>query len=842
MTVKYRRIIESVFNQPWLMDPTKMREILTLLELQSDGQKLSPDEVQARIAGRRESAVTTGNGIGVLSLYGVMDYRAAGMMRASGGVSVEAFMDEFKAMAANDEVGTIVLRIDSPGGSVAGVQEAGDLIDACGKRVIAVCDPYAASAAYWLASQADEVVITPSGMAGSIGVYSVHTDASEAYAKDGIEHTVIRAGKFKAEGLFEPLSEEAVEARQESVNTTYQAFIAAVARGRGVDSQVVIDQMGQGRVVDAVKAVEMGMADRIATFDEVINQLRAESRSRRRESEPAFALGVQNMDKKIFEALVRQNLCGIDASDEVAQAALTAFFSARGIDVPEAADGVVAELNRKPTTQVLTSVVGTLESTVADASVDDSRVEDIYAAVELAGIDNPMQVARELVAESGLTTHAALQRIRDMASEANPPAGTTRIEAGDDARDKFVTAARDALLVRTFGGQLPSQIHDRATDEFIDWKPTAGSRTNYGLGRLPRLAEECLRISGYSSQQIAKLAPYQIAQLAMGVTDPQSLGIYGASDGPAYNVSGMFSNLLLDASNVSLRKSYAEANTTYQAWMKQGPSVADFKTVNKVIAGELADPKAIPEDGQFEESTIADGKETYSLTTWGEVFSITWQSVVNDQLGAFTEIPAKQGKAMRRKQNKLAYGVLLDNAALATTTGALFNATAVTTTGGHNNLVTGAAGAPSATTLNLLSRKMQEQRGLNITAETFLNLWPKFIIAPPAIRGTIMELLGSRAAPASSGNSGITNIWENELVPVFDAQIGTLGGGLDTAWYLAADPMDIDTIEYAFLQGLETPALEQERAFDRLAIRYRIYQAFAVKALDYRGLQKHNGA
>jgi hypothetical protein len=95
--------------------------------------------------------------------------------------------------------------------------------------------------------------------------------------------------------------------------------------------------------------------------------------------------------------------------------------------------------------------------------------------------------------------------------------------------------------------------------------------------------------------------------------------------------------------------------------MRRGQDVPDFKAVNRVIAGELGDPKAVPEDGEFEETTLSDGKEAYKLTVWGQMVSHSWQLIVNDRLNAFMELPPKMGNAMKRKMNRLAYQRLKDN-------------------------------------------------------------------------------------------------------------------------------------------------------------------------------------
>jgi hypothetical protein len=174
-------------------------------------------------------------------------------------------------------------------------------------------------------------------------------------------------------------------------------------------------------------------------------------------------------------------------------------------------------------------------------------------------------------------------------------------------------------------------------------------------------------VAGVPANRVMNLAPVQVAKLAMGA-DPRQMGLgaFYASDGPGYNVSGMFSNILLDAANVSLRRSFDDARTTYQMWMKRGPDVPDFKLVNKVIAGELSDPKAVPEDGTFEETTLTDGKVTYRLTVWGEIVSHSWQLVVNDRLNSFMELPQKMGNAMKRKMNRLSYQRLKDNPTMPT--------------------------------------------------------------------------------------------------------------------------------------------------------------------------------
>lgn len=207
-----------------------------------------------------------------------------------------------------------------------------------------------------------------------------------------------------------------------------------------------------------------------------------------------------------------------------------------------------------------------------------------------------------------------------------------------------------------------------------------------------------------------------------------------------------------------------------------GRKFAGFQSKKSRHFWRFTGPEIHPEGGEFEEVSTTDSKESYKLVNWGEIFSVSWEAIVNDQLSAFTRVPQMQGSAMRRKQNRLVYAILLNNPTMADT-GALFNATAITTAGGHANLTTG-SGAPSVSTLNTLTQKMMEQKGADTTNGGILNLMPTFIIACPALRGTILELLGSSSYAVSNGNSGVRNIWQGALTPIIEGELGLAAGAL----------------------------------------------------------------
>ncbi len=268
-----QHISRNLLETPWAILPTKMEAIVEMVTRYFTGEKLSAEEVQMRVNGATRPSERTAGAIAVLPLFGTIVPRANLFTNASGATSAEIFGKRFDELINDPSVGAIILDVDSPGGQVAGIEEVSKKIfDARGRKpVVAVANHLAASAAYWIATAADELVVTPSGEVGSIGVFAAHEDMSESLAKEGIKVTMISEGKYKTEGNpYEPLSEESKAAIQERVAEVYDSFIKAVARNRGVKAADVREGFGEGRVVSAKKAVQLGMADRVGTLDETI--------------------------------------------------------------------------------------------------------------------------------------------------------------------------------------------------------------------------------------------------------------------------------------------------------------------------------------------------------------------------------------------------------------------------------------------------------------------------------------------------------------------------------------------------------------------------------------------
>lgn len=298
-----------VAEQPWALRPETFALFRGILLRRDSGVRLSAEEIAARIgtdysrprheclfcdaetgapvvtayptpealsgatAGRAQGSV-----IAVLPVLGVISQRAAMVDDVSGpgGTSVERLTARFRSVLADPSVKAIILDIDSPGGGVYGVQElAAEILASRGQKpILAVANSLAASAAVWIATAADEFSATPSAEVGSIGVYAAHEDISKYLEAEGIKVTLVSAGEFKTEGnQFEPLSEDAVAYMKTRVDEYMNAFVGAVAKGRGVSAAKVRKDFGQGRTMGAQAAKAAGLIDRIETLDQAIRRV-----------------------------------------------------------------------------------------------------------------------------------------------------------------------------------------------------------------------------------------------------------------------------------------------------------------------------------------------------------------------------------------------------------------------------------------------------------------------------------------------------------------------------------------------------------------------------------------
>lgn len=272
---RYRAIVRAVYETPWAILPAKLEQICELLQARTAGHVFTREEIAARI-GTKPTPAQGGERVAVLNVFGVVCQRMGMMEEISGGVSTEALGRAVDAAAADPNVKAIVLNVDSPGGSCFGVQEVAAKIYRARetKRIVAVVNCLAASAAYWIASACNEIVCSPSGLAGSVGVLMVHRSIVAWEDKEGLKTTITRTPDTKAEGAEgEALTESAAAYRQHMVDQYYAAFVADVAKYRGIKPEKVKSDYGKGRVLVAQDAEAARLVDRIATLETVLSEL-----------------------------------------------------------------------------------------------------------------------------------------------------------------------------------------------------------------------------------------------------------------------------------------------------------------------------------------------------------------------------------------------------------------------------------------------------------------------------------------------------------------------------------------------------------------------------------------
>jgi capsid assembly protease len=275
--MKYPQIVSAFARSPWAILPEKLAEIRAFLCLKAGGGDIDPAEIAAIASARANGPAMVGR-VACVQVFGTICQRAGMLDEASGGVGTEALGNTLDALAADRACRAVCMVFDSPGGSVFGVGELADKIRSLAgqKKIVAIADSMCASAAYWMAAQCREVYCTPGGQVGSIGVLAAHTDVSKMEEQAGVKTTLISAGKYKSELAEQmPLDEAGREELQSKVDGYYEAFLAAVAAGRGTTAARVKADFGQGRLLTAKQAKQCGAIDGIKTLQQVLESLGA---------------------------------------------------------------------------------------------------------------------------------------------------------------------------------------------------------------------------------------------------------------------------------------------------------------------------------------------------------------------------------------------------------------------------------------------------------------------------------------------------------------------------------------------------------------------------------------
>lgn len=524
------------------------------------------------------------------------------------------------------------------------------------------------------------------------------------------------------------------------------------------------------------------------------------------------------MNKKLRSFLEKNGLRA-DATDKEAWV-LYDQLRADGIELPGIQPGERAAASGEPasTATNATSTAGEPTTQRAEGDAPLFTQADIDAAADKAAgralvadvgrrneVQNMLTVAgmsdhengnfaRTLLDNPEMTTERASQEIfKAMGSRtSNVPFGAgahTGIQVGVEAGQKLRSAVSDGLLLRS-GVQVE--------------KPADGAGDFRGR-HLTEICRQLLESTGVSCRGMSQMDMVGRA-LSAGST----------SDFPA-----IFGGLV----NQFLQKAYTEWAATWRPFVAV-TGANDFKDIHSIKLSGAPDLEPLGENGEYKMASFADAKESYRVITKAIMVALTRQMIINDDLRAFTRIPALFGASAKRMEGDAVYSLITANAVMGDSY-ALFNSQ-------HNNL--GVAAALSSDSLGKGRKAMRRQKGMKGER---IDVTPAFVLTPTEMETDAEILLRSAALPNADMSSGVHNPWAGKLTPIADPR---LDDDSTTAWYLMAHPNQVPTIEVAYLEGVEQPYVEETVDFNSDALKIKVRHDFGAGVVDHIGIYKNAGA
>jgi len=413
------------------------------------------------------------------------------------------------------------------------------------------------------------------------------------------------------------------------------------------------------------------------------------------------------------------------------------------------------------------------------------------AFMKLPGVS---EMRDDCLADMNISAQLASDRLMKKLGESMEPTASKPavISMGESESDKFSVAAHQTLMVRAGISDKETQAKDR--------------QNNYRSFSLLDMARASLQMGGVNMSGKSKL---EVVSAAF---------THSTSD---------FTNLLANVSEKAMLKGYDEAEETFQRWTSTG-SASDFKAIKRVDLNSFPSLAKVAEGAEYSYGTVGDRGETVQLATYGKMFSITRQAIINDDLAAFTTIPRRMGRAAIRTVGDLVMAVLTGNPVMSDAV-ALFHAT-------HNNLLT--AATISTASVDAMMAGMAKQKDASNNASA-LNINMAYLLVPYALRGLASQVANSEyEVGAANKNNTVPNYVRGMFEVIADAR---LDAASSTAWFGVASPNVTDTIEVTYLDGQSQPYLEAKDGWDIDGAEFKVRIDAAVTPLDFRTMAKNAG-
>ncbi|AYD46045.1 ClpP-like prohead protease/major capsid protein fusion protein [Yersinia rochesterensis] len=331
--------------------------------------------------------------------------------------------------------------------------------------------------------------------------------------------------------------------------------------------------------------------------------------------------------------------------------------------------------------------------------------------------------------------------------------------------------------------------------------------------------EERQKDNAYNSMTLRELARMSLTERGVGVASYNPMQMVGMA---FTHSTSDFGNILIDVSNKSILQGWEEAPETFEEWTRKG-QLSDFKTAHRVGMGGFQSLRKVREGAEYKYVTTGDKQATIALATYGELFSITRQAIINDDLNMLTDIPMKLGRAAKATIADLVYLILTTNPKMTTDSTPLFDSK-------HGNLTSGGIDVANLDKARQMMRTQKE-------GERHLNIRPAFILVPTSLESTTNQVIRSSSVKGADINAGIINPVKDFATVIAEPR---LDDASTKAWYLAA-AQGTDTIEVAYLSGMDTPYIDQQEGFTSDGVTTKVRIDAGVAPVDHRGLVKSSG-
>ncbi|MCB4228029.1 ClpP-like prohead protease/major capsid protein fusion protein [Mannheimia haemolytica] len=326
------------------------------------------------------------------------------------------------------------------------------------------------------------------------------------------------------------------------------------------------------------------------------------------------------------------------------------------------------------------------------------------------------------------------------------------------------------------------------------------------------------RDNAYNAMTLRELARASLVDRGVGIAGYTPMQMVGLA---FTHSSSDFGQILIDVAHKSLLKGWETATENYEQFTTRG-TLTDFRPAKRVGLGEFG---YLPEVGEGEEytyGTIGDEGASVALATYGQLFSITRQAIINDDMHLLTKIPEKMGQAAKATIAKLVFALITGNA-IAQDGKKLFDAT-------HKNSLTGAA-------LNVenIDKAIQLMNGFVNSRGEPLSIEPEFMLLPTSLHTKAKQILGSSSVEGADINSGIINPIRDIVSPIKSPRLQIAD---PKSWYL----LNKEAIEVSYLDGVDSPYIEQQHGFTVDGVSTKVRIDAGVNVIDYRGVVKVTNA